>query len=305
MASKKFRKNSVRKMKKMRLLAVLAVPAVALILWALTPQVWAGGKSCGRQVKSCKKSCGQQVKACKKSYGRQVCSRKPTCVIELDEAEVFIEFNSTDDDRGIQFFWDGEPWKWMRVKNGCRQAVLDVIAQRNVSAQGLTEGFFESAEPTSEELTADEFLARFPEGDYKFWGKTLDGCRLVGEAELTHDLPIPVELDIDFPSIEWTQPEGGPDVVGYEVVVELVVLEDGDERVFVDTATFPGTVYEFEVSPQFQDLIEEAEDAETIEELKVEVIATEASGNKTITEEEVELEEDEEDDEDEEEEEEE
>jgi hypothetical protein len=30
-------------------------------------------------------------------------------VVELDEAEVFIEWNSTDTDFGIQFFWDGEP----------------------------------------------------------------------------------------------------------------------------------------------------------------------------------------------------
>ena len=33
--------------------------------------------------------------------------------IPLDDAEVFIEFNSTDGDFGIQFFWDGEPWKKM------------------------------------------------------------------------------------------------------------------------------------------------------------------------------------------------
>jgi len=37
-------------------------------------------------------------------------------------------------------------------------------------------------------------------------------------------------------------------------------------------------------------LIDAAEDAGTLDELKVEVIAREASGNKTITEEEVELE---------------
>ena len=87
------------------------------------------------------------------------------CVVELDEAEVFIEFNSTDDDRGIQFFWDGEAWKRMRVRNTSGAAVLDVIAQRNVRAQGLTEGFFESAEPTGDELPADKFFARFPEGE--------------------------------------------------------------------------------------------------------------------------------------------
>ena len=211
------------------------------------------------------------------------------CVVELDEAEVFFEFNSTDDDRGIQFFWDGEAWKRMRVRNTSGEAVLNVIAQRNVRAQGLTEGFFESAEPTGDELPADKFFERFPEGEYSFRGRTLDGCRLVGEADLTHDLPTPVEIDLDaFPFIQWEQPGGGPAVVGYEVVVELVINEDDDEQVFVDTATFPGNVQEYTVSPEFLEVVEAAEDAGTLEELKVEIIAREESGNKTITEEEVE-----------------
>jgi hypothetical protein len=234
------------------MLTIFLVPLIALILSTAVPEALAGGHF---------------------------------CAVELDEAEVFIEFNSTDDDRGIQFFWDGEPWKRMRVKNEKYEAVLDVIAQRNVRAQGLTEGFFESAEPTAGELPPEEFFARFPEGDYKFMGRTLDGCWLIGEAELTHDLPRPVVLDLDeFPEVKWTQPAGGPEVVGYEAVVELVVIEGDDERVLVNTATFPGNVKEFTVSPEFLEVIEDAE----IEELKVEVIAREESGNKTITEMEVE-----------------
>ena len=212
------------------------------------------------------------------------------CVEELDEAEVFIEWNATDSDRGIQFFWDGEPWRWMRVKNHSGRAVLDVIAQRNVRAQGLTEGFFESAEPEESELPADAFFARFPEGEYVFVGRTLEGCWLKGETELTHDLPEPAELYVDsFPDISWVQPTGVA-VIGYEIVVELVVLDGEDETVYVDTATFPGDVHEFTVSPQFMELIEAVTEADTLDELKVEIIAIEASGNKTITEEEVELE---------------
>jgi hypothetical protein len=233
--------------------STLLVPVIALILVIAIPQVWASGHH---------------------------------CIVELDEAEVFIEFNSTDDDRGIQFFWDGEAWSRMKVKNESRRTVLNVVARRNVRAQGLTEGFFESAEPTGEELPPDEFFARFPEGEYRFRGRTLDGCWLVGEAELTHDLPIPVELNVDdFPAIKWTQPAGGPEVVGYEVVVELVVIEDDDEHVFVNTATFTGETTEFTVSPEFLQLIVDAED--DVDELKVEVIAREESGNKTITEKEV------------------
>jgi len=212
------------------------------------------------------------------------------CVEELDEAEVFIEWNATDSDRGIQFFWDGEPWRWMRVKNQSERAVLDVIAQRNVRAQGLTEGFFESAEPKESELPADVFFTRFPEGAYAFVGRTLDGCWLKGETDLTHDLPAPPVLDLElFPIISWEQPSGVA-VVGYEIVVELVVLDGEDEKVYVDTATFPGDMIGFTVSPQFMELIEAAMDVDTLEELKVEIIAIEESGNKTIAEEGVEME---------------
>ena len=221
-------------------------------------------------------------------------SGRDYCVEALDEAEVFIEWNATDSDRGIQFFWDGEPWRWMRIKNQSGRAVLDVIAQRNVRAQGLTEGFFESAEPEEGELPADAFFTRFPEGEYAFVGRTLAGCWLKGETELTHDLPAPPVLDLEFfPEISWEQPSGVA-VIGYEIVVELVVVDgegdDEEEYVYVDTATFPGNVNGFTVSSQFLDLIDAVAEAETLEELKVEIIAIEESGNKTITEEEVELE---------------
>ena len=111
--------------------------------------------------------------------------------IELDVAKVFIEFNSTDMDFGIQFFWDGEDWKRMQVEGPDGQAVLKINARRNLGAHGLTEGFFESAEPPTAKLSMAEFFERFPEGEYEFEGTTLEGDNLVGEADFTHTLPAP------------------------------------------------------------------------------------------------------------------
>ena len=113
--------------------------------------------------------------------------------IELDEAEVFIEFNSTDEDFGIQFFWDGVPWENMKVEGPDGRTVLRVDARQNVRAQGLTEGFFESAEPPVDVLSMEEFLERFPEGEYDFDGDAQEGGELVGETEFTHILPAPAE----------------------------------------------------------------------------------------------------------------
>ena len=52
--------------------------------------------------------------------------------------------------------------------------LLDVGAQESLNTQGLTEFFFESAELSFEEVSLEEFLARFPEGEYTFIGETID-----------------------------------------------------------------------------------------------------------------------------------
>ncbi|RPJ56509.1 MAG: hypothetical protein EHM23_23365 [Acidobacteria bacterium] len=52
----------------------------------------------------------------------------------------------------------------------------------------------------------------------------------------------------------------------------------------MNTATLRAIQHSFSTSPEFVDLIEFFEDQGQLLELKVEVIATEVSGNKTITE---------------------
>jgi hypothetical protein len=251
-------------------------------------------------------------------------------VVELEECEVFIEYNSTDGDFGVHFFWDGEPWKWMTVWNEHLWPVLNVGTGKNVRAQGLTEAFFESAEPTLEDLPFLDFLERFPEDDYKFRGRTLDWQRLVCEAEFTHVIACPpaatIELDLETRSltVEWEpvetvvdtdEPIGLPpalptcidppededsefEIVSYEAVLELVIVlgegEDAEEQVFKETAILPATATMFTASPEFTQLAVRAVNAGVVDELKGEVIAKEASGNQTITELEVELEEEEE-----------
>ena len=277
----------------MLLLPVFLVAVVALILCAAAPVSWAfGGHGHGK--------------------------------VELDEAEVFIEYNSTDGDFGIHFFWDGEPWKWMTVWNEHLWPVLNVSIRENVRAQGLTEAFFESAEPTLDELSFQEFLERFPEDEYRFRGRTLDWKRLVGEADFTHGIACPpdatVELDLEACSlsVEWEpvetvvdpeedipDPEVGPpicieplededsefEIVSYEAVFELVIVlgegEDAEEKVFKETAILPATATMFTASPEFTELAIRAVRAGVVDELKGEVIAKEASGNQTITEVEV------------------
>jgi hypothetical protein len=57
--------------------------------------------------------------------------------------------------------------------------------------------------------------------------------------------------------------------------------------VYKQTTTLPPEIEELTVSEEFADFIEDALDEEIVEELKVEILADEESGNRTITEVEV------------------
>ena len=239
------------------MLAILMVPVVALILGAAAPGGWAKNWAKG-------------------GHG----------IEELDEAEVFIEWNSTDTDYGIQFFWDSIGFTSMTVRNTVGKRVLNVKTSKNVKAQGLTEGFFESAEPPSSELPMEEFLARFPEGEYIFRGISIEKDLLVGETEFTHTLPAPPgnlspeEDDVvnhmgftaSFDPVTTDTDGNALDIELYVVVVEK---EDDDPILQTFTVILRPGVTSVWVPEQF---------LEPDTEYKLEVIAQEESGNRTITE---------------------
>ncbi len=109
--------------------------------------------------------------------------------VALDDAKMIIEFNSTDEDVGIQVFLDGEAWKEMVIFTPDERRIFKVRGEGSVKGLGLTELFFESEEPSLDELPLEEFLALFPEGEYEFEGVTVDGIELEGAATFTHVIP--------------------------------------------------------------------------------------------------------------------
>lgn len=218
-----------------------------------------------------------------------VASRVPAAAggaVELEEAEVFIEWNSTDSDFGIHFFWDGEPWRRMKVLNADGRTFLAVEALRNLRAQGLTEGFFESAEPPTSELPLSEFLDRFPEGEYAFVGETLEGDAIEGEAEFSHVLPAPPAglspaagdvvsrrgFEVSFDPVTEDTDGNGIEVAFYEVAVENL-----DDEPFL-------RAYKVILRPTQTSVGVPAEFLEAEAEYKFEVIAVLEGGNRTITE---------------------
>jgi hypothetical protein len=216
--------------------------------------------------------------------------------IPLDVTEIYFELNNTDGDLGIHALIDGEPWKKLEMEGPHERELLEIIVRSRLRRQGLTELFFESAEPNFDDLDPKDFFRRFPEGEYEVDGKTLEGEELEGTTEVTHLLPAPpvifvngVKLPDDcdedpgpevseplivtWDPITMSHPEIGRtseeiEVTGYQVVVEQ------EERPFKATFDVPPDVMEL-VLPV--GLLEPGE-------VKIEVLAREESHNQTATE---------------------
>ena len=109
----------------------------------------------------------------------------------FDEARLFFELNDTDGDLGLHALIDGDAWKRLEIDDPKDVRMLDVFVQGRARRQGLTEFFFESAEPPFAELPPQQFFRRFPEGVYDISGRTLDGEELDSEVTISHVLPAP------------------------------------------------------------------------------------------------------------------
>ncbi len=210
-------------------------------------------------------------------------------ILEFSKAEIFFEFNSTDKDLGLHLFFDADAWEEVEV-TGPDGTIFEVENDEGLNEIGSTEVFTESAEPPLDEDNLAEdmaaFFAKFPEGEYVFEGETIEGDTLIGTAVLTHELPNAPVIDAEnYPTIEWSVPGGGAEVVLYEALLEVVAEEDGEELVFVHRVEFPAGIKSMTVGPEFVALVEAYEAAEMLVEMKAEVIAEEAGGNRTITEE--------------------
>ncbi len=206
-------------------------------------------------------------------------------VIEFGEVAVFFEENDTDGDLGIQLFFDGEPWKRVRVYGPDQRKVFDVKNGGSLREIGSTEVFTESAEPGFDDLRHEDLIDLFPPGDYKFRGRGVEGEWLVGEATLTHNFPAapditsPMEdeeVDInDLLVVEWdtvADPNPPESVIeAYHVVVEK---DEDDERLRVFAIDMLPTDTSVTVPPEF---------LEAGKDYKVENLAIETSGSKTIT----------------------
>ena len=208
-------------------------------------------------------------------------------VLPLKAARLIIEYNASAEDIGVQAFLDSEGWREVEILDPRGAVVFEAEAAGRLLQQGGgTELFIESVEPGLDELPIDEFLRRFPVGEYRFRGRSPEGDRLGATATFSHaipdgpvvvaptspgggcgvDVPLPVLIDWDPVS---TGIDGAPlQIDRYEVIVEnhgvtfdiIAPAAAGTEVTVPMQNLEPGTDYIFEV------------------------LAIEKGGNQTITE---------------------
>lgn len=227
----------------------------------------------------------------------------------FDEAELFFELNNTDGDLGIHSLIDGDGWKKLQITESSGRHLLNVRVLGNLRKQGVTEFFFESAEPIFAELDPADFFDRFPEDDYLITGTTLEGEMLESEVELTHIMPSPPQATVNGDpmalvcdpddmaydatvtsapvTIGWAEVVSSHEDLGsprdsmdieihnYQVVVEVEFEVDGEEFAAEMSVILPPNVFSMTIPEAFIVLGDE---------FKYEILVREESFNQTASE---------------------
>jgi hypothetical protein len=188
--------------------------------------------------------------------------------VPFDIAEVFFEFNTTDNDLGFQLFLDAAGWQRVNVTNPDDNQIVRILAEGELAELGITELRFESAEPSPAQV-----LRRFPPGPYTFRGQTVEGGTLVSRAMLSHRLlPAPSMSPRDGQVVDprntvvrWNAP--GAERV--EIIIENTDLGHNFDVIV------SGSTDRLTVPPQF---------LRRGREYKIEILSIAENGNRTIAE---------------------
>ncbi len=202
----------------------------------------------------------------------------PARQVRLAEARIFFEYNSSANDLGVHVSLDGEDWTELEIENPDAQVIFQVMGKGPYAELGMTELFFEGAEPSLDEFPLEDLLDLFPEGPYEFSGLTVDGAEIEGTGTLSHAIPdgpqVSAQLgENNFLRISWTAvtrpPPGFPSkpihIVGYQILVDPFEV------------ILPGSARSVTVPPEFVASLGRGEHL-------FEVLAIDRNGNQTITE---------------------
>jgi hypothetical protein len=222
-------------------------------------------------------------------------SKQKEKTIPLTESKLIIENNAKDKDTGFQGFIDSEQgWERITVTDPDGKKVLDFRPEGDLGKLGLTELFFETAEPENKDVSISELLKTMPEGNYTFKGFTSQSSEeqgtLIGTATFSHDIPkapailspdedavLPKDKDLH---VSWSSVDKNIDgsdatIIAYQLTIEKDVEEPEPHMIgtFGFTMNLPPSVTQLTIP---KEVFEPGSD------YSLEVLAIEENGNQSI-----------------------
>jgi hypothetical protein len=189
--------------------------------------------------------------------GNEAAHSAPAKPIRFEQHDLYIEYNATAGDAGLQLGADAESWKRFTLYDTEGKVLIHIGSRGRLRKPfGLSELFLEASEPAFTEVPFAKFKRRFPEGTYRFRGVTDNGRRLVGKDELSHLIPhapnvtSPTEgelVDPDGFAVAWDPVTKPP---GVKIVTYQVIVIQGDRELSmyvppsVTSVTIPGEFLE-------------------------------------------------------------
>lgn len=186
---------------------------------------------------------------------------------DFGECKVLVEINSTDGDVGFHFLMDGSDLRYGALFNPKKRKIYSYGARRELARQFVTETFNESAEPLcwypeegddefgEDVVTLAQFMHRWSEGTYYFFGIGDDWELSFGEDELSFMLPAaPTNLAFIFE--EELDEDGEIDVEGeisWDEGDDLGECEIGLDKLEVAPEDVPVLAWEVVLEPDLDD----------------------------------------------------
>lgn len=156
--------------------------------------------------------------------------------LEFSELRMTLEQNATDGDTEVVLFAKGQD-------DGLKRLVVHAPSGRRVGkfvgdpkSIGIREFVLESAEPADLDLV----LASFPEGTYRFFGRTVKGECIKGAAPLSHAIA---------PATTLIEPLEGKVVPVDQVVLSWTLVTDAERYVVELNNETTGAEARFDVFP--------------------------------------------------------
>lgn len=95
----------------------------------------------------------------------------PAQAAEFSRSRIFVEFNQTANDLGYHVSLDGEDWTRLAISNPSGKKIFEVQGRAAYKLLGMTELFFEGAEPNLDDFLFESSSRCSPRATTPSWAR--------------------------------------------------------------------------------------------------------------------------------------